>query len=139
MRKKLTFRFLSLALLSAVATLCSLSLVSCGSDDKGTPPSSGKAEPLRFSLSFGDYEDTRGYVSNDMDESVGLFAYIFDPNLLDDNENIGLIQPDYMYDEELQFNGTNWQTVNTFDEPEKDKQMRFYAYYPFGLPEQIIY
>ena len=138
MRKKLTFRILSLALVLAVATLCSLSLVSCGSDDKGTPPSNGKAEPLRFSLSFDGYEDTRGYVSHDMDESVGLFAYTFDPNLLDDDDNVSVFQPDFMYDEEMQFNGTNWQTVNTFEEPEKDKQMRFYAYYPFGLPESIL-
>ena len=138
MRKKLTFRILSLALVSAVVMCCFVSLISCTSDDKGTPPSSGKAEPLRFTLSFDGYEDTRGYVSNDMDESVGLFAYIFDTNDLDDNENVGLIPPNYMYDEEMQYNGSEWQTVGAFDVPAADKHMRIYAYYPFGLPEEIL-
>jgi hypothetical protein len=138
MRKKLTFRILSLAALSAVAMCCSLSLVSCASDEKGTPPSTSKAEPLRFSLTLDGYEDTRGYVSNDMDESVGLFAYIFDNSLLGDFDNISVVSPSYMFDEEMQFNGTNWQTVGTFEQPETGKLMRFYAYYPFGLPESIL-
>ena len=141
MRKKLTFRTLSLAVVSAVAMCCSLSLVSCGSDEKGTPPSTSKAEPLRFSLTLDGYEDTRGVVSNNMDESVGLFAYIFDANsstIPDDNGNIGSTRPNYLCDEEMQFNGSEWQTVGTFDAPTADKKMRFYAYYPYGLPTSIL-
>lgn len=138
MRKKLTFRILSLAAMSAVAMSCSLSLVSCTSDEKGTPPSTSKAEPLRFTLSLDGYEDTRGYVSNDMDESVGLFAYIFHTDFYGDDENIPGVTPRYMYDEEMQFNGTDWQTVGTFEQPAADSLMRFYAYYPYGLPESIL-
>lgn len=130
MRKEQTFRVLSLALLSVVVVCCcSVSLVSCTSDDSGVPPSLAKAEPLRFALSFDGYEDTRGYVSNDMDESVGLFAYLF--------EDWGTTGPNFMYDEEMQFNGTYWQTVNTFEQPDPGYQMRFYTYYPFGISDLL--
>ena len=130
MRKEQTFRVLSLAFLSVVVVCCcSVSLVSCTSDDSGVPPSLAKAEPLRFALSFDGYEDTRGYVSNDMDESVGLFAYLF--------EDWGTTGPNFMYDEEMQFNGTYWQTVNTFEQPDPGYQMRFYTYYPFGISDLL--
>jgi len=132
MRKEQTFRVLLLTMMSAVVALCSsISLISCASDESGVPSSTEKTAPFRFALSFDGYEDTRGLVSNDMDESVGLFAYVFT-----DFDQDG--RPDFMYDEEMQYNGTMWQTVNTFDMPVADKQLRFYAYYPFGLPQQTL-
>ena len=130
MRKEQTFKVLSLAFMSVVvACCCSVSLVSCTSDDSGASSSFMKTNPLRFALSFDGYEDTRGYVSNDMDESVGLFAYLF--------EDWGTTGPNFMFDEEMQFNGTYWQTVNTFDQPDPGYLMRFYAYYPFGISDAL--
>ena len=130
MRKEHTFRIHPLAvLLALMAWWLSIPIVSCTSDDSGAPPSSEEAAPLRFTLSVDDYTETRGVVSNSMDESVGLFAYVFEDNIE---------TPNFMYNEEMQFNGTQWQTVNTFDRPEANQKMRFYAYYPYGLPEDVL-
>lgn len=114
----------------------SLSIVSCTSDNSGDPPSDMVAAPLQFTLNIEDYSDTRGVVSNTMDESVGLFAYLFSED--DQDWTVSAPNPNFMYNEEMQFNGTQWQTVNTFDRPEPGSQIRFYAYYPFGLAENVL-
>lgn len=136
MRKEQTFAAWRLVPLSVLAAWwLSIPIVSCTSDDNGDPPSE-VAAPLQFTLNVDGYGDTRGVVSNDMDESVGLFAYLFSED--EQDWTVSAPTPNYMYNEEMQFNGTQWQTVNTFDRPEAGLLMRFYAYYPFGLDEAVL-
>lgn len=137
MRKEQSFATWRLAPLAVLAAgWLSLSIVSCTSDNSGDPPSDMVAAPLQFTLNIEDYSDTRGVVSNTMDESVGLFAYLFSED--DQDWTVSAPNPNFMYNEEMQFNGTQWQTVNTFDRPEPGSQIRFYAYYPFGLAENVL-
>jgi hypothetical protein len=134
MNKKQTFRKQLLAAMSVLVVWCfSLSLLSCGSDERGVPQSQADAAPLHFALSFDGYGDTRGIVSNDLDEGVGLFAYLYT-----DDWDLNAPAPNFMYNEEMQYTGSRWQTVGVFDQPAADKLLRFYAYYPFGLPEEIL-
>ena len=134
MKKKQTFKKQLLAIMPAIAIWCfSISVLSCASDERGGLQSQTDAAPLQFALSFDDYEETRGLVSNDMDESVGLFAYLYAGDW-----ELYPTPPNFMYDEEMQFTGSRWQTVGVFDQPAADMMLRFYAYYPFGLPESIL-
>ena len=134
MRKKQNNNSHLLAVLSAFAVWCfAVSLVSCSSDERGAPPSDGGAAPLRFTLSFDGYEDTRGVVSNEMDESVGLFAYLYESDW-----DAYATNPNFMYNEEMQFTGSQWLTVGVFDQPAAGYLMRFYTYYPFDLPEETL-
>lgn len=117
----------------AVLTLVCLMCVSCSSDDTLTSATpDGNRRPMAFSVATADYAGiTRGTPSEDLYESMGLYAHIYD-GTAGIWENGGGSAPNFMVNAEVQNAGDVWMTVGAFDLMESDRAVRFYAYYPFG-------
>lgn len=125
----------------ALALLC-LSVCSCSNDESQPAAGSGISAPLAFRIVTADYQNngtTRGTPSEDLYESMGLYAHVYDDEMAWDN-GAGTA-PNYMVNEEVQNAGTYWLTVNAFDidnMTESGRYMRFFAYYPYGLDASIL-
>lgn len=129
----------------ALALLC-LSVCSCTSDDAQSAAERSVPSPLSFRIVTDDYSDngtTRGTPSEDLFESMGLYAHVYDDE--DAWDNGAGTAPNFMINEEVQNAGTYWQTVNAFDiddmtneEKGGGRYMRFFAYYPYGLDASIL-
>lgn len=129
-----------------LAGLC-LSVSSCTSDEDVQPAGEkSQKAPLTFNVVTDDYNGngtTRGTPSEDLEESMGMFAHTYpvaDALYWDDG---GGTAPNFMINEEVQYAGdknneSNWATVNKFEEYPDDCYLRFYAYYPYGLPDSIL-
>ena len=122
----------------AVLALVGLTLVSCSSDEalnKATPD--GNRRQMVFSVSTADYGDvTRGTPSEELEESIGLYAYTYEgDNLWVDGAGTA---PDFMVNEEMQGAGSHWSTVSAFDLMEPGRSVRFYAYYPYAFDSDIL-
>lgn len=124
----------------ALALLC-LSVCSCSSEEGARRTDSVRA-PLAFSIVTDDYSDggtTRGTPSEDLFESMGLFAHVYNDE--DAWDNGAGTAPNYMINEEVQNAGAYWLTVNTFDidkMTESGQYMRYFAYYPYGLDTSVL-
>lgn len=122
------------AAMSALSLLC-LSFGSCNSEDiQSSNVDNIGPQPMEFYISTidaGADGTTRGTPSEDLEESAGIYAYTYDPNA-NIWENGGGSAPDFMINEEMQFAGLKWVTVNPFDKMPVDRAVRFYAYYPYG-------
>lgn len=124
--------------------LCSLALMSfltaCSADDSTSSVEPSDPQHMHFRMTtenYGKDGQTRGTPLSALEESVGMFAYIYD----DYEWNTG--SKEYiMFNEELQTAGEGWTTVGVFDiisnTEGKNKSMRYYAYYPFGLDETTL-
>ena len=125
----------------ALALLC-LSVCSCSSDDARSAAERSVPSPLSFRIVTDDYTDngtTRGTPSEDLDESMGLYAHVYEESDAWDNANG--TAPNFMINEEVQNAGDHWLTVSAFDLETMEglgPYMRFYAYYPYGLDASIL-
>ena len=69
-----------------------------------------KAVPVENLTTYGDFS---------------LFGYMYDTWS-------GSSKPNYMFDEKVQYSSPTWQTTHTFNTNLSDKNLRFYAYAPYG-------
>lgn len=69
-----------------------------------------KAAPVENLTTYGDFS---------------LFGYMYDTWS-------GSSKPNYMFDEKVQYSSPTWQTTHTFNTNLSDKNLRFYAYAPYG-------
>lgn len=108
-------------------------LAACSASDSAVTEDTGP-RPLRMTVGTEQYSDTRGTAitsAADMDVGIGLFAYSYASEL---EWNDGNVTPNFMRNEELQYRGEAWTTVNVFELPNKaedGKPVRFFGYYPF--------
>lgn len=136
--------------LVALTLLC-LSFTSCSSENAEHIGAKSKVAPLAFNIVTDDYVGngkTRGTPSEDIDMSMGLYAYVYAESDLWDNGNG--TPPNFMINEEVQYAGSFWLTVNAFDTDNMTGEidgftgeattpyMRFFAYYPYGLDPEIL-
>lgn len=128
--------FRSVGTASAALALLCLCAVSCSSDEQ-TAVAAGGPKPMVLTVAADDYgSSTRGTPSEDLYESLGLYAHTYtDVNAW---ENSAGTAPDFMVNEEVQNAGTYWLTVNAFDVLPSDRYLRFYAYYPYGLSNSVL-
>ena len=132
-------------------TLLSLSLSSCSSEDAEHVSAQSKIAPLAFNIVTDDYAGsgkTRGTPSEDLESSLGLYAYVYEESDYWDNGNG--TAPNFMINEEVQNAGTYWLTVNAFDADKMTGEidgftgnaetpyLRFFAYYPYGLDPEVL-
>ena len=132
-------------------TLLSLSLSSCSSEDAEHIGAKSKIAPMAFNIVTDDYAGsgkTRGTPSEDLDLSMGLFAYVYEESDYWDNGNG--TAPNFMINEEAQTAGPYWLTVNAFDVDKMTGEidgftgkaetpyMRIFAYYPYGLDPEVL-
>ena len=132
-------------------TLLSLSLSSCSSEDAEHISAKSKIAPMAFNIVTDDYAGsgkTRGTPSEDLESSLGLYAYVYEESDYWDNGNG--TAPNFMINEEVQNAGTYWLTVNAFDTDKMTGEidgftgeattpyMRFFAYYPYGLDSEVL-
>lgn len=153
MRKKLlSLRGVGTALVAVLALLC---LYACAAGDDASRQSEARQpRALSFSVSTDGYGLTRsasatqgltrsaslgltrGTPGEDLYESMGLYAHTYDGTGLWDR-GAGTA-PDFMVNEEVQNAGDHWLTVNSFDQMPEHRRVRFYAYYPYGLPDSLF-
>lgn len=69
-----------------------------------------KAAPVENLTTYGDFS---------------LFGYMYDTWS-------GSSKPNYMFDEKVQYSSPKWQTTHAFNTNLSDKNLRFYAYAPYG-------
>ncbi|MBQ0086754.1 MAG: fimbrillin family protein [Bacteroidales bacterium] len=69
-----------------------------------------KAAPVENLTTYGDFS---------------LFGYMYDTWS-------GSSKPNYMFDEKVQYSSPTWQTTHAFNTNLSDKNLRFYAYAPYG-------
>lgn len=134
-----------------VLTLLCLSLSSCSSEDAEHIGAKSKVAPMAFNIFTDDYAGngkTRGTPSEDLDMSMGLYAYVYEESDYWDNGNG--TAPNFMINEEAQTAGDYWLTVNAFDVDKMTGEidgftgqaetpfMRFFAYYPYGLDPEVL-
>ena len=132
-------------------TLLSLSLTSCSSEDAEHVSAKSKIAPMAFNIVTDDYAGsgkTRGTPSEDLDMSMGMYAYVYAESDYWDNGNG--TAPNFMINEEAQTAGTYWLTVNAFDLDKMTGEidgltgevetpyLRFFAYYPYGLNPEVL-
>lgn len=123
----------------ALALLC-LSFGSCASEDvqKSSTDNLGR-QPQAFYINTIDTDadgTTRGFPSEDLEEPAGIYAYTYvESDAWDDSNGT---PPDFMINEEIQFAGLKWLTVNTFDKMPSERFVRYYAYYPYGLDPEVL-
>ena len=132
-------------------TLLSLSLTSCSSEDAEHIGAKSKIAPMAFNIVTDDYAGsgkTRGTPSEDLDMSMGMYAYVYEESDYWDNGNG--TAPNYMINEEAQTAGSYWLTVNAFDVDKMTGEidgftgkaetpyMRIFAYYPYGLDPEVL-
>ena len=132
-------------------TLLSLSLSSCSGEDAEHISAKSKIAPMAFNIVTDDYAGngkTRGTPSEDLDLSMGLYAYVYEES--DYWENGNGTAPNFMINEEAQTAGTYWLTVNAFDVDKMTGEidgftgkaetpyMRIFAYYPYGLDPEVL-
>ncbi|SFW45582.1 Fimbrillin-like [Prevotellaceae bacterium HUN156] len=127
------------AAMVALALLC-LSFGSCASEDvqKSSTDNLGR-QPQAFYINTIDTDadgTTRGFPSEDLEEPAGIYAYTYvESDAWDDSNGT---PPDFMINEEIQFAGLKWLTVNTFDKMPSERFVRYYAYYPYGLDPEVL-
>ena len=132
-------------------TLLSLSLSSCSGEDAEHISAKSKIAPMAFNIVTDDYAGngkTRGTPSEDLDLSMGMYAYVYEES--DYWENGNGTAPNYMINEEAQTAGNYWLTVNAFDTDKMTGEidgftgkaetpyMRIFAYYPYGLDPEVL-
>lgn len=125
--------------MSALALLC-LSFGSCASEDiqKGNKDSQGPQHQVFYISTIESDADgtTRGIPSDDLEESAGIYAYTYE---YDDAWDYGAgTAPDFMVNEEMQFAGSKWVTVNTFDKMPSERYVRYFAYYPYSIDPDVL-
>lgn len=121
-----------------VAATLLLPLLSSCSQDEVAAPDSPTRRPFTFSVTTDDYDGTRGTPITEMEQSIGMYAYTYEAEAWDDG---GATAPNFMEDEEVQNTGTSWMTVGTYDPLDSrtdGNTARFYAYYPYGLPDSVF-
>ena len=141
----------SVGMALVVLTLLCLSLSSCSSEDAEHIGAKSKVAPLAFNIVTDDYADkgkTRGTPSEELEASIGLYAYVYEESDYWDNGNG--TPPNFMINEEVQNAGSYWLTVNAFDVDNMTGEidgftgqattpyMRFFAYYPYGLDPEVL-
>ena len=149
LKRKMIYGSVGTALV-ALALLC-LSFSSCSSEDAEHIGAKSKVAPLAFNIVTDDYAGngkTRGTPSEEIDMSMGLYAYVYAESDLWDNGNG--TEPNFMINEEVQNAGSYWLTVNAFDVDNMTGEidgftgeaetpyMRFFAYYPYGLDPEVL-
>ena len=132
-------------------TLLGLSLSSCSSEDAEHISAKSKIAPMAFNIVTDDYAGngkTRGTPSEDLDMSMGMYAYVYAESDYWDNGNG--TPPNFMINEEVQTAGSYWLTVNAFDLDKMTGEidgltgevetpyLRFFAYYPYGLDPEVL-
>ena len=132
-------------------TLLSLSFSSCSSEDAVHTNAKSKMTPLAFNIVTDDGTDsgkTRGTPSEDLEGSVGLYAYVYEESDYWDYGNG--TPPNFMINEEVQNAGDHWLTVGAFDFDKMTGEidgftgkaetpyLRYYAYYPYGLDPEVL-
>ena len=127
------------AAMVALSLLC-LSFGSCASEDvqKSSTDNLGR-QPQVFYINTIDTDadgTTRGTPSEDLEEPAGIYAYTYEESDAWDDSNG--TAPDFMINEEIQFAGLKWVTVNTFDKMPSERFVRYYAYHPFGLDPEVL-
>ena len=141
----------SVGMALVVLTLLSLSLSSCSSEDAEHIGAKSKIAPMAFNIVTDDYAGsgkTRGTPSEDLDMSMGMYAYVYAESDYWDNGNG--TPPNFMINEEVQTAGSYWLTVNAFDLDKMTGEidgltgevetpyLRFFAYYPYGLDPEVL-
>ena len=141
----------SVGMALVVLTLLSLSLSSCSSEDAEHISAKSKVAPMAFNIVTDDYAGsgkTRGTPSEDLDMSMGMYAYTYAESDYWDNGNG--TPPNFMINEEVQTAGSYWLTVNAFDLDKMTGEidgltgevetpyLRFFAYYPYGLDSEVL-
>ena len=114
LKRKMIYGSVGTALV-ALTLLC-LSLSSCSSEDAEHIGAKSKVAPLAFNIVTDDYADkgkTRGTPSEELEASIGLYAYVYEESDYWDNGNG--TPPNFMINEEVQNAGSYWLTVNAFD------------------------
>lgn len=149
LKRKMIYGSVGTALV-ALTLLC-LSLSSCSSEDAEHIGAKSKVAPLAFNIVTDDYADkgnTRGTPSEELEASIGLYAYVYEESDYWDNGNG--TPPNFMINEEVQNAGAYWLTVNAFDVDNMTGEidgftgqattpyMRFFAYYPYGLDPEVL-
>ena len=150
LKRKMIYGSVGTAL--TVLTLLCLSLTSCSSSDEpGRPVVKNSLSPLAFNIVTDDYAGngkTRGTPTEDLEESLGLYAYVYEESDYWDYGNG--TAPNFMINEEVQNAGTYWLTVNAFDLDKMTGEidvmtdmpatpyLRYFAYYPYGLDSEIL-
>ena len=149
LKRKMIYGSVGTALV-ALTLLC-LSLSSCSSEDAEHIGAKSKVAPLAFNIVTDDYADkgkTRGTPSEELEASIGLYAYVYEESDYWDNGNG--TPPNFMINEEVQNAGSYWLTVNAFDVDNMTGEidgftgqattpyMRFFAYYPYGLDPEVL-
>ena len=149
LKRKMIYGSVGTALV-ALTLLC-LSLSSCSREDAEHIGAKSKVAPLAFNIVTDDYADkgkTRGTPSEELEASIGLYAYVYEESDYWDNGNG--TPPNFMINEEVQNAGSYWLTVNAFDVDNMTGEidgftgqattpyMRFFAYYPYGLDPEVL-
>ena len=149
LKRKMIYGSVGTALVAL--TLLSLSFSSCSSEDAEHIGAKSKMAPMALNIVTDDYADkgkTRGTPSEDLEASLGLYAYVYAESDHWDNGNG--TPPNFMINEEVQNAGSFWLTVNAFDVDKMTGEidgftgqaetpyMRFFAYYPYGLDPEVL-